>query len=563
MKLRLTKAPIGIIVWTTLVGFVLASCGSGPAPNAISGSVADEQGPLAGAVVRVQTTTIHTSTDADGRFTLSGLDSEDTVNVTAWKSGYYIAAQQNIAPGTRGVEIHLEAHADSDNPDYAWLPSTQISGEGGEQGCAECHSMVNGDVPFSLPFDQWIEDAHSQSATNPRFRTMYAGTDLDGNQSPVTKYVDSPDYGTIPLRPDPDRQYFGPGYKLDFPNTAGNCATCHTPAAAVNAPYSVDPINVSGVPAEGVPCDFCHKVWDVKLDASGLPRPNVPGVLSFEFRRPPADHQFFAGPLDDVAPGEDTYSPLQTQSQFCAPCHFGVFWDTVVYNSFGEWLESPYSNPDSGKTCQDCHMAPLGGTQFAIRDAGGLERDPATIFSHRMPGASDEELLKNAVTLTAQARREGTELIVEVTVVNDQTGHHVPTDSPLRHLILLVEARGPDGRALTQVEGASLPDWTGVGNPAAGNYAGLPGKVYAKILEELWTEVSPSGAYWNPTRIVSDNRLAAFQTDHNTFSFRAPDEGPTTVQVTLLFRRAFRELMDQKGWDVPDITMESETLIVR
>ena len=47
-----------------------------------------------------------------------------------------------------------------------------------------------------------------------------------------------------------------------------------------------------------------------------------------------------------------------------------------------------------------------------------------------------------------------------------------------------------------------LPPW-------AGSYRGVPGKVYAKVLEELWTEISPSGAYWNQTRILSDNRLPA------------------------------------------------------
>jgi len=100
-----------------------------------------------------------------------------------------------------------------------------------------------------------------------------------------------------------------------------------------------------------------------------------------------------ARPLDDVAPGEDTYTPIQRQSQFCAPCHSAVFWDTVIYDSFGEWLESPYSDPETGRTCQDCHMPPLGVTHFALPEAGGQERDPSTIYSHRLPGASDEELL--------------------------------------------------------------------------------------------------------------------------------------------------------------------------
>ena len=46
---------------------------------------------------------------------------------------------------------------------------------------------------------------------------MYTGTDLDGNQSPLTRYGNNPDYGSFPLIPDPNQPYFGPGYKLIFP----------------------------------------------------------------------------------------------------------------------------------------------------------------------------------------------------------------------------------------------------------------------------------------------------------------------------------------------------------
>ncbi len=115
---------------------------------------------------------------------------------------------------------------------------------------------------------------------------------------------------------------------------------------------------------------------------------------------------------------------------------------------------------------------------------------------------------------------------------------------------------------MTQIDGPTIPDWCGVGNPAGGYYAGLPGKAYAKVLMELWTEVAPSGAYWNPTRVVSDNRLAALEIDSSTYMFTAPQNSEVIVKTSLLFRRAFIELMDQKGWDVPDIVMEAETLLL-
>lgn len=532
----------------------------------ISGRVVDEAGyPLPGATVRVKATSLETVTDTEGKFALTDIPADKPVFITAWVSGYYINGVADIQSGTSDVEIVLTAHHTTDNPDYVWLPSTYHEGQGENQGCAQCHSNVWSDLAFTLPVDEWLLDAHSLAATNPRFLSMYTGTDLDGNQSPLTRYGYSRDYGRFPLRPDLTQPYYGPGYKLDFPNTAGNCAACHLPAAAIDDAYGVDPATVSEVEAEGVPCDFCHKVWDVSLDQNtGLPYPNMPGVLSFEFLRPPEGHQFFAGPFDDVAPGEDTYSPIQQQSQFCAPCHFGTFWDTTIYNSFGEWLESPYSETETGKTCQDCHMPRLGATYFALPDQGGTERDPEIIFSHRMPGASDETLLRNAVTMSVDASRAEEEIIVTVTIVNDQTGHHVPTDSPLRQMILLVEVHDGQGQALALQDGPTVPEWGGVGDPSLGYYAGLPGKGFAKILMEMWTEVTPAGAYWNPTRVIGDNRIPAFGSDISTYIFKidemAVESQPITVQVTLLFRRAFIELMDQKGWDISDIAMEEQTI---
>ena len=207
-------------------------------------------------------------------------------------------------------------------------------------------------------------------------------------------------------------------------------------------------------------------------------------------------------------------------------------------------------------------MTPTGATHFTLPDKGGIERLPDEIFSHRMLGAMDDSLLQNAVTMTVTASLENDEVAVLVDITNNLTGHHVPTDSPLRHLILLVQAVDADGTELAQSAGPVVPDWGGQGDPADGYYAGLPGKAYAKVLQELWTYVMPSGAYWNQTRVVSDNRLAAFETDTSTYGFTAPASGEITIDVTLLFRRAFIELVDQKGWDVSDIVMEQETIVL-
>jgi hypothetical protein len=562
MTLRLSKTLVCAGISVAVVGLAVLTLSQGSGGRAsIAGIVLDEAGPVAGATVRVQGKTNESVTDDEGRFMLTNLAEGIPITVSAWKDLYYCAKVEGVVPPATGVTLTLRRYQTNDNPEYDWIAPA------GANSCFSCKPGVT---------QIWLDnDAHAGSALNPRFLSMYNGTDTQGNRSPATRYGYSRDYGRFPLRPDPGEPYYGPGYKLDFPDTAGNCAACHVPGAAVNAPYDTDPNAASGADLFGVHCDFCHKVADVYVDpATGMPYPSRPGVLSMDVRRPfptdPDRYQLFFGTLDDDnVPMEDTNLPLLKESQFCASCHFGVFWDTVVYNSFGEWLASPYSDPtfENARTCQQCHMpAPsaLGGKTITnvAPGKGGVERDPIAIHAHTSPGAMSTELLQNALKMTASARWEEGRVAVEVSVTNDKTGHDVPTDSPLRHVILLVRARDESGNLLTQTSGPTVPEWGGVGDAGRGYYAGLPGKAYAKILEELWTEVSPTAAYWNMTRVLSDNRLSAFETDTSAYAFAAPAEGTAKVEVRLIFRRAFKSLMDQKGWNTPDILMASSTLVL-
>ena len=79
--------------------------------------------------------------------------------------------------------------------------------------------------------------------------------------------------------------------------------------------------------------------------------------------RPPAGggDQLFFGTYDDVT-RRVAYSPLQKQSEFCAPCHQFSFWGTPIYESFAEWQASAYAT-------QGCAMpglphAPDGSALF-------------------------------------------------------------------------------------------------------------------------------------------------------------------------------------------------------
>lgn len=511
----------------------------------VAGHVRDSDGPVKNAVVRLQGSSSSVITSTDGSFILTLPTTADSCVITAWAPAYYVGWSL-AGRSADSVLIELKRHYSTDNPEYTWFSH---EGAAGSLSCSHC-------MPS---YDEWIADAHSQSAVNVRFLTMYNGTDVYGNKSPPTRYGYNRDYGAFPLPPDPTKPYYGPGYVLDFPGSSGNCAACHIPAAAAKPgmAFAVNPNVVSGVDREGVFCEFCHKIGEVFLEpATGLPNPLKPGVLSLRLFRPFGTDQLFFGNFDDVT-RRVTYLPLIQESAFCAPCHFGVFWNTVIYNSYGEWLDSPYSKIGTRRTCQDCHMPRVAYDYFVYPGKGGLIRRGSRILNHTMPGAADVSLLRNAVTMTGYARSDGDRLTVTVIITNDKTGHHIPTDSPLRHLILHVQASDWGGRSLQHLGGPVLPAWCGIGDPALGCYAGLPGKAFAKILSDVWTHQSPTGAYWNPTRIVSDNRIAAFSSDVSEFVFATPVDQRAVITVRLLYRRAFVELVDQKKWVCPDIEMAS------
>ncbi len=551
-----------------------------PLPDTISGVVlgADDK-PVADAIVQVQATQNKTTTGADGRFTLTGISGTTPIEVTAWATGHYIGwtTVNPSAPDWKGgdkLSISMRALPQSDNPKYEWYT---FEGVDGSAACGLCHREYN----------EWKADQHSKSATNIRFLNMYLGTNVNGEIGTQTEYT----YEGNPIPADPSKPYHGPGYRLDNPSRAGNCASCHTPMASTSSntqncawsgchtSLTVERANgqierpvipndhMQGDAGEGISCEFCHKIANVIVDPNTkMPFANMPGILSLELLRPrEAAQQVFFGTLTDVT-RPDSYLPLLSESKFCAGCHFGVFGGVVgmndvkdgvvIYNSYGEWLTSPYSDPKTGKTCQQCHMPTSTEKWFVLAEKGGLVRNDAELHNHTMPGALDEKLLQNSVTMKTDAQRVNNTIKVEVSITNDQAGHDVPTDVPIRSMILVVEALDANGKPLTLTEGSVNPDFSG-------DYSGVAGKTFAKVLKDQWTGESPTGAFWRPVTVVEDNRIAAMKTDTTSYTFAAPDNQAVTINVKLLYRRAFYKLMQEKGWNDPDILMEQATLDIQ
>ncbi len=547
-----------------------------PLPSTLSGTVSDANGVVADAIVQIQGTPIQTLSGADGSFTFTGVKSVTPIVISAWQDGHHVG-WATVDPsaadwkGGTGITITVQLLPTTDDSKYTWFTKDGITGSA---ACALCHRE----------YSEWKADAHSQAATNIRFLTVYTGTNAAGEKGQMTKWGLT---GALP--PDPSKPYYGPGMLLDYPDRAGNCASCHTPLVSTspnnqNCAWSgchmaitiansngviaaaAIPTSAHGVSADGISCEFCHKTGDVYVDPqTRLPNPAMPGILSMKLYRPGegVEQVFFGTLLDVNVP--DSYLPLLTQSQFCAGCHYGiaggvvsntgVTGGTLIYDSYGEWLDSPYSNPITGKSCQDCHM-PVSNAHFSVYpDKGGLVRSYVQYHDHTMPGASDANLLQNAVTMTSTSERAGDQLQVDVRIVNDQTGHSVPTDAPDRSMILVVEALGADGKPLALTDGPVNPEYSG-------DLGGLPGKTFAKVLKDDWTGEMPTIAFWRPVTLDSDTRLAALATDTTHYRFALPSGEAATISVRLIYRRAFAGLSQQKGWNDPDILMEHETLQV-
>ena len=120
-----------------------------------------------------------------------------------------------IGRAASGIQITLKPVPEKDNNLYPWF---SFEGVAGSASCGLCHRE----------YKEWQADAHSQSAINPRFLTMYNGTNVKGEEGQPTRWGDK----GAALPPDPSQPYYGPGFQLDTPDRAGNCATCHTPVAS-------------------------------------------------------------------------------------------------------------------------------------------------------------------------------------------------------------------------------------------------------------------------------------------------------------------------------------------
>jgi len=201
-------------------------------------------------------------------------------------------------------------------------------------------------------------------------------------------------------------------YKLAEAEKATNgalgpfCNSCHGPIAVMSGQIKgVDQSQLTSASAEGVTCDFCHRVT-----GTNAPLGNVSQVVA-------RDDVKRAQIKDPQAPHPTAYSAFHETAEFCGSCHEVIhpaFPGLHLEATYTEWKASPYAG--QGITCQSCHMTPgPGPTVPGPRRAAGT--GPERLGIHSMTFVGGNVGLGDAEKQVVGERRFGT-------ILKDAKGKH-------------------------------------------------------------------------------------------------------------------------------------------
>ena len=560
---NIVKKPCFIFIAATVVflaaGYLAAS---GAARNSaenlpatvIRGRVVSTYGPVENARVRIAGEETYTLTDRQGRYELISAQPPGTrLVVTAGKEGWFNNGQLAGGSGQIGDILLNPVYLD-DRSDYRFISPVT---------CSRCH------VNLTRYYDQ-SKMAHTTS--NPKVLDMYYGTD-----ALLRKGV-------------------GPGYRLDNPQSQGDCTVCHAPSAAGSIPWSQDLNDVLRSPQtewDGISCDYCHKVRKVVADKT---KPSGRAAV-LERQSPTRGNSILVfGPYDDVVvpPMAASYNPVLDKGQFCSICHShykkldnGKTWDSsrvyssaewqgfgfegneylpiqTTYQEWKQWQDQlPADDANKGKKCQDCHLSwrkeMLPYDNYVVdgqaRQMWGTYRSPKNIRPHHFDGGTETQV-KTALSLELEGEKSGSKLVINAYITNTNGGHWVPTGETMRSVMLLLKVTDSSGKPLELIDGNQLPDWAGKGNSAEGNYAGLPGAVFARVLGD--DQGNLHVPFWQATRVVSDTRIRPKKSVNLRFEYALKDpQDEPTAEASLIYRPVIKPWAMVKNWLAEDILITS------
>ena len=265
----------------------------------------------------------------------------------------------------------------------------------------------------------------------------------------------------------------------------GVCLSCHSPLGHFQAKlngssYAYATMLSDSLGLDGVSCSACHQQPEAGLGSafSGQYTLDTNRVLFGPYPNP------FRGPMQIYVRFEPEYGEHISSSGICASCHTlitetldpagqptGNFF--VEQATYHEWLNSAY--PNTGATCQSCHMPQLeepiviasgllaleGRTPYGVHQFQGANTAMLTLMrDHRdalgLPVPADtntwnESIANNRASLgraatlaVAGPNMLDDTLSFDVSLTN-KTGHKLPSGYPSRLLWLEVMLVSEDG----------------------------------------------------------------------------------------------------------------------
>jgi hypothetical protein len=516
--LRLTAAVLSLVfgpaaAWGNISGFVRVA-GSGTPGT-----------PIPGARVHVRAdSSVVAVTGADGSFTLAvnpiaTAELDASIPYSRAAAVNYLIGGVSANNGDSGVDIRLDV-LPGNNPSYQ--PPTADT-------CGSCHTNI---------YPTWSGSNHAGAARNEWVLDLFSGTGTPGG---------------------------GAGYVYRNTHDAGAtgfCATCHAPMADVfNPGHTMLDQDTDAAGSEGVSCVACHQMDSV--DEGNLDALHFLGKSTYRFPDDSAAPTFSYvwGPLDDVSfkGMRSSYSPLHRTSLLCAACHQYVNPTTGApgQNTYREWAASSFAGPGPGqRNCQNCHMPDAtDDAALCIFSPTPADRPAADRRQHTFIG-STPDMLQNNISLTVTATEIPGRVRVTANIANFGAGHSFPTGVSIRNAILVMSAT-LNGQPLPQAAGPTVPFWASDNVPGnqPGDYAGFPGKGFAKILQGRINGQGPTVRpvlFIDAESVFSNTLIPSGATDNTTVEFQLPPGlAPGTsvaVEARLLYRRTFRAIQVDKGW---------------
>ena len=462
----------------------------------------------------------------------------------------------------------------------------------GAAACSPCHGLDGSqDNPMSDPpggpamYDQWLPSIMAYGSKDPLWQAKVRSEVLRA--------------------PDELREFI-----------EGKCSTCHTPMATTEAKKAGQPVLLFGegfldsdhplhsAAMDGISCTLCHRIEDSPELGTDQ---GMSGAYTIANVEEPIDRPHygryedtFDQPMRSSVGLLNTFGRQISDPALCATCHNlktpyldaagNVAGDGFPEQTpFTEWQESESSKTERSTGCQGCHMP--------HHDEGSLASNPCWLpkrgrASHAFVSANTEiltllaaeeaaaggdpgallasaeagrELLTHAGDLEIIGRSFANGLLEFKLLVENSTGHKLPTAFPSRRVFLHVQVvRYSDGEIVFEtgrvtddgrIVGDDYIDDQGTFEPHHETIT-TPDQVqiYEAVLGN--TDKEPTCTLLRASQYLKDNRLTPIGLDPLT----APDDVRPVGQC--LLDDDFGDGADTIAFSIDELKEESHTVVI-